>query len=215
MKIRPCIVVDNSGFPLMQVYVIEDSLRLCSVPLNELERDAIFRHYLESRSSDDLNKIRKYLNHLKETNPNDSIFVGYSTSRRELWPKGLTSGNIQIVRDIRVHAPQLIEVSVVPVGPACHTDQYSCFFRKIKGAYPRDIMNRADFKPEECELSKIDYNAIQKRFPEKTDVVPAVFFDEKFNIQDFRYMGTEEVKRLYDKCQLLLTDCDYDSLVVI
>ena len=56
----------------------------------------------------------------------------WSRSRKELWNKGATSGNMQQVRRILVDcdADTLIYVVDSP-GPACHTGHRSCFFREV------------------------------------------------------------------------------------
>jgi len=57
----------------------------------------------------------------------------YSRSRNELWTKGLTSGNIQKVIEIRVDCDNdavLLRIEQVG-GAACHTGYASCFFRKV------------------------------------------------------------------------------------
>jgi len=52
----------------------------------------------------------------------------WSRSRRELWHKGATSGNRQRVVHIAVDCDRdALVVSVLPVGPACHTGAESCF----------------------------------------------------------------------------------------
>ncbi|MBN1283761.1 MAG: phosphoribosyl-AMP cyclohydrolase [Anaerolineae bacterium] len=57
----------------------------------------------------------------------------WSRSRRALWHKGATSGNVQRVEEIRVDCDgDVLLVRVWPVGPACHTGERSCFFRKIE-----------------------------------------------------------------------------------
>jgi phosphoribosyl-AMP cyclohydrolase len=57
----------------------------------------------------------------------------WSRSRQELWHKGATSGNIQHVRDIRVDCDgDTLLLLVEPAGPACHTGETSCFFRKLE-----------------------------------------------------------------------------------
>lgn len=54
--------------------------------------------------------------------------VFYSRSRRELWHKGLTSGNRQKVISISTDCDQdALLVLVEPTGPACHTLSESCF----------------------------------------------------------------------------------------
>ena len=54
----------------------------------------------------------------------------WSRSRKQLWHKGDTSGNIQKVMEIRLDcdADTLI-ILVKPLGPACHTGEQSCFYR--------------------------------------------------------------------------------------
>lgn len=54
----------------------------------------------------------------------------WSRSRRELWHKGATSGNIQSVVEIRVDCDEdTLLVLVHPAGAACHTGARSCFYR--------------------------------------------------------------------------------------
>lgn len=56
----------------------------------------------------------------------------WSRSRGELWHKGGTSGNTLRVEEIRVDCDaDTILLRVIPAGPACHTGQRSCFYRKI------------------------------------------------------------------------------------
>ncbi|MGN7386966.1 bifunctional phosphoribosyl-AMP cyclohydrolase/phosphoribosyl-ATP diphosphatase HisIE [Sporosarcina sp. SAFN-015] len=53
----------------------------------------------------------------------------YSRSRQELWNKGATSGNRQIVKRLSVDCDQdAILLHVEPVGPACHTGETTCFY---------------------------------------------------------------------------------------
>jgi phosphoribosyl-AMP cyclohydrolase / phosphoribosyl-ATP pyrophosphohydrolase len=59
----------------------------------------------------------------------------YSRSRREIWRKGGTSGNIQRVRQIRYDCDGDALVALVdPAGPACHTGERSCFYRDLEGS---------------------------------------------------------------------------------
>lgn len=56
----------------------------------------------------------------------------YSRSRQCLWKKGETSGNILKVTEMRIDCDQdALWIKAVPAGPACHTGQKSCFYRKI------------------------------------------------------------------------------------
>ncbi len=57
----------------------------------------------------------------------------YSRSRKKIWKKGETSGNIQIVKEIYVDCDGDCLLYVVKqTGPACHTGETSCFFRKLE-----------------------------------------------------------------------------------
>jgi len=56
----------------------------------------------------------------------------FSRSRERLWKKGETSGNILTVTELRIDCDQdALWIRAVPAGPACHTGQSSCFYRKI------------------------------------------------------------------------------------
>src|SRR5690349_12271536 len=51
----------------------------------------------------------------------------WSRSRQELWHKGATSGNIQVVVDINIDCDaDTLLIRVNPAGPACHTGEQSC-----------------------------------------------------------------------------------------
>jgi phosphoribosyl-AMP cyclohydrolase / phosphoribosyl-ATP pyrophosphohydrolase len=55
----------------------------------------------------------------------------WSRSRGELWHKGATSGNTQRVVEIRYDCDaDALLLRVEPSGPACHTGQQSCFYRR-------------------------------------------------------------------------------------
>ena len=58
----------------------------------------------------------------------------WSRSRRALWRKGDTSGQVQTVVAARVDCDQdaiLLEVEAGGDGRACHTGRRSCFYRRI------------------------------------------------------------------------------------
>jgi len=56
----------------------------------------------------------------------------WSRSRQELWNKGATSGNVQHVMELFYDCDEdCLLVKVDSPGPACHTGQRSCFFRKV------------------------------------------------------------------------------------
>ena len=58
----------------------------------------------------------------------------WSRSRGKIWMKGETSGNFMRVKNILVDCDgDALIYQVDPEGPACHTGERSCFFRKLYG----------------------------------------------------------------------------------
>lgn len=58
----------------------------------------------------------------------------WSRSRKELWHKGATSGDIQIVKEILVDCDQdalILKIDQKGKG-ACHTGRTSCFYRSLE-----------------------------------------------------------------------------------
>ncbi len=56
----------------------------------------------------------------------------WSRSRKELWHKGATSGNVQKVTSLSYDCDaDTLLLKVVPQGPACHTGSNSCFYREL------------------------------------------------------------------------------------
>lgn len=77
----------------------------------------------------------------------------YSRSRKQLWRKGETSGNVQHI--VRINADcdlDALLVEVVTDGPACHTGEKTCFFNTL---YDGE-------KPEKFSLSSL-YDLIEQR----------------------------------------------------
>lgn len=59
----------------------------------------------------------------------------WSRSRQSLWRKGETSGSVMKVREIRVDCDlDTLLLRVDPAGPACHTGEQSCFYRRLEEA---------------------------------------------------------------------------------
>ncbi len=75
--------------------------------------------------------------------------VYWSTSRQELWHKGQTSGNVQIVRDLLVDCDgDVVLLKVEQRGSgACHTGRRSCFFRRRQDGKWVDVEDASSSPP--------------------------------------------------------------------
>lgn len=63
----------------------------------------------------------------------EGIACFWSRSRQKLWRKGETSGNILRVKQIRIDCDgDALLILCDPVGPTCHTNETSCFYRKVE-----------------------------------------------------------------------------------
>lgn len=74
----------------------------------------------------------------------------WSRSRQELWVKGLTSGNVQHVKEIYIDCDNdavLLKVKQMG-GAACHTGYKSCFFKRVEGESIQ-IVGKPVFDPKE------------------------------------------------------------------
>jgi phosphoribosyl-ATP pyrophosphohydrolase/phosphoribosyl-AMP cyclohydrolase len=81
----------------------------------------------------------------------------HSRSRDELWHKGATSGNVQIVKALRIDCDgDTVLALVEPAGPACHTGERTCFHHgelaesapaEVLPALERTIRERSQERP--------------------------------------------------------------------
>ncbi len=56
----------------------------------------------------------------------------YSRSRQELWHKGATSGStLKVVSISKDCDSDVLLLKVEPLGPVCHTGNWSCFFQSV------------------------------------------------------------------------------------
>ena len=74
----------------------------------------------------------------------------YSRTRQKLWVKGETSGNMQIVKEIRIDCDDdTLLLKVEQIGSAaCHTGHGSCFYKKVEGGSTR-VVGKPLFDPAE------------------------------------------------------------------
>lgn len=95
----------------------------------------------------------------------------YSRSRQELWHKGATSGNKQLVRGIQYDCDgDAILLQVKRLGPACHTGEESCFFNSL-------IQGSEGLK-EEAVLSQLMTTIKKRRNKQQSRSYTAYLFRE-------------------------------------
>ena len=83
-----------------------------------------------------------WMNHeaLKQTVEN-KVAVYWSRSRKKLWKKGEVSGNMQLVKEMRLDCDGDVILMRVesPGGIACHTGRESCFYRELDDVSWQDV----------------------------------------------------------------------------
>ena len=77
--------------------------------------------------------------HMNEQSLRETLARGqvvYWSRSRGLWHKGEQSGNVQVLKDLRIDCDgDAVLLAVEQVGrAACHTGRRSCFFRRWDGA---------------------------------------------------------------------------------
>jgi phosphoribosyl-AMP cyclohydrolase len=75
----------------------------------------------------------------------------YSRSRKALWKKGETSGEVQRLVELRTDCDQdviLLSVEQTGRGAACHTGRKSCFYRALEGSRLADSGEPKLFDPK-------------------------------------------------------------------
>lgn len=147
------------------------------------------------------------LAYMNEQALKDTITTGkvnyYSRSRQEQWLKGETSGNYQIVKNIAYDCDgDTLLIQVEQIGSACHTGNYSCFYRDIQNNKKSEfistpiyfdartlkeeydtIINRKDFPKEDSYtnylLNKGLDKTLKKIGEEATEVIIAAKNEDK------------------------------------
>ncbi|MBM3707525.1 MAG: bifunctional phosphoribosyl-AMP cyclohydrolase/phosphoribosyl-ATP diphosphatase HisIE [Actinobacteria bacterium] len=117
-------------------------------------------------------------NSLKKTMETKTTWF-YSRSRSKLWNKGETSGNKQIVKEIRYDCDcDTLLIKVEQIGNACHTGNKTCFFSKLntesKGACTdeKDYLKKikfTDFSVFGDDILQELYRVIKERIKQKSD----------------------------------------------
>lgn len=149
----------------------------------------------------------------------------YSRSRRDIWHKGATSGNVQRVRQLRYDCDgDAIVALVEPAGPACHTGERSCFYRDLAGgADPSPDAPPAPGEPEPATheaLPALERTLIERRDERPGGSYTVELLDDPPRIGDkleeeakeaARAAGTESEERLVEEA----TDLVYHLNVLL
>ncbi len=95
----------------------------------------------------------------------------WSRSRNKLWKKGASSGNTQKLFSLHADCDSdSILARVLPSGPSCHTNAYSCFDAPpVIAALARVIASRASEQPESSYTARLlsDRNLRLKKLGEE------------------------------------------------
>ncbi|QKY71145.1 bifunctional phosphoribosyl-AMP cyclohydrolase/phosphoribosyl-ATP diphosphatase HisIE [Lentibacillus sp. CBA3610] len=136
----------------------------------------------------------------------------FSRKRRELWHKGETSGNRQLVKNIRYDcdADSLL-VMVEPLGPTCHTGNQSCFYHTLQ---ERD-------RPDQMGLNELAALIKQRRNEAKEDSYTTYLFNEGID-KILKKVGEETSEVIigaknndHDEIVWEMADLTYHTLVLM
>lgn len=114
---------------VFQRMVIMESVKLENIAFDE--KGLVPAVVQDARSRDVLMVAYMNKESLQKTlDTGDTWF--YSRSRQKLWHKGEESGHVQHVQRIYVDCDaDTLVIEVVPEGPACHTNNPTCFYRDL------------------------------------------------------------------------------------
>jgi len=136
----------------------------------------------------------------------------YSRSRQELWNKGATSGNRQTVKNLALDCDNdSLLIQVMPLGPACHTGEVTCFHNQIfEGVVPtRSIVHEITDEIKNRRANPIDGSYTTYLFREGLDKILKKVGEETTEV----VIGAKN----RDKAEVTseLADLTYHSLVLM
>lgn len=94
----------------------------------------------------------------------------WSRSKGRLWNKGETSGNKQQIKEIRYDCDNdSLLIQVEQTGPACHTEERSCFYRTLEDPEKDiDFEKSSEESVNDTILGEL-YNVIQEKISGKNE----------------------------------------------
>ena len=119
----------------------------------------------------------------------------WSRSKKRLWNKGETSGNIQEIKEIRYDCDNdSLLIQVEQTGPACHTGNESCFYRILKDPETDvDFEKNSKGLADEAVLQEL-YDVIMERISEKKEDSYTYSLHKKGLEEIMKKMGEEAIE---------------------
>lgn len=116
----------------------------------------------------------------------------WSRSRGQLWHKGETSGHVQTIRSVHYDCDaDTLLVKVEPHGPACHTGNYSCFYRDVSLEAKAAEEQASDGTPSRYDiLSKLE-STIAAREAERPEGAYTTYLFDKGVDKILKKVGEE------------------------
>jgi len=119
----------------------------------------------------------------------------WSRSKKRLWNKGETSGNIQEIKEIRYDCDNdSLLIQVEQTGPACHTGNESCFYRILEDPETDiDFEKNSKGLADEAVLQEL-YDVIMERISEKKEDSYTYSLHKKGLEEIMKKMGEEAIE---------------------
>lgn len=142
---------------------------------------------------------------LKKTQQ-ENLVTFYSRSKKRLWTKGETSGNLLKVDDIQIDCDlDTILIKATPNGPTCHTGSTSCFKEETAKGFvytlEKTIHQRIDDNQEGSYTNKLFKKGINKVAQKVGEEAVEVVIEAKDN--DANLFKNEAADLLYHLLILL------------
>jgi phosphoribosyl-AMP cyclohydrolase / phosphoribosyl-ATP pyrophosphohydrolase len=119
----------------------------------------------------------------------------WSRTKKRLWNKGETSGNIQEIKEIKYDCDNdSLLIQVKQTGPACHTGRVSCFYRTLEDPeMDIDFEKNSEVSGNEAVLQEL-YDVIMERISEKKEDSYSYSLHKKGLVEIMKKVGEEAIE---------------------
>lgn len=127
-----------------------------SIPFSEfkLNGDGLIPVIVQDYKTDEVLMLAYMNEEAFDNTLKTGLMTYYSRSRREQWVKGETSGHYQYVKSLDIDCDNdTLLAKVKQLGAACHTGNYSCFYRNLAA---KDYANTNPLKVFKDVMSVIE-----------------------------------------------------------